>query len=250
VRKEAAGTDRPQFLEADLALVPDQSDTFVREVDENLRRDRIRDFARGNAGLLIGGLVLFLALCGGLIFWHEYRGRKAEGQVEQLAQVYTSIDAGKTRGAPQKLDELSQSSSDAVRVSAMFGRAGLASQQGDTKLALAKYREIAGDSSLPKPFRDLALIRQTAVEFDSMRPQDVIARLQPLAKPGEPWFGSAGEVTAIALVKEGKRNEAGQLFAAMARDKTVPGSIRSRAVQIASTLGVDASDAVPPAPAQ
>jgi hypothetical protein len=233
-----------------LALVPDQSDTFVREVDENLRRDRIRDFARDNAALLIGGLILFLALCGGFIFWHEYRARKAEAQVEQLAQVYVSLDAGNTRGAPEKLDNLSRSSSKAVRVSAMFGRAALASQQGDTKLALAKYREIAGDSSVPKPFRDLALIRQTTAEFDTMRPQDVITRLQPLAKPGEPWFGSAGEVTAIALIKQGRKDEAGRLFAAMARDKNVPGSIRSRSIQIASTLGVDASDAIPAAPAQ
>ena len=61
----------------------------------------------------------------------------------------------------------------------------------------------------------------------------------------------AGVLTSFqTLFLEGKKNEAGQLFAAMARDKTVPGSIRSRAVQIASTLGVDASDAVPPALAQ
>ncbi|MGZ2412720.1 hypothetical protein ACUXST_002149 [Sphingomonas sp. F9_3S_D5_B_2] len=250
MRKEAAGTDRPFYLEANLALTPDQSDTFVREVDENLRRDQVRDFAKDNAGLLIGAVILFLAVCGGLIFWHEYRGRKAQEQVEQLAQVYTSIDAGNTRTAPQQLDKLSDSSSKGVRASAMFGRAALAIQQGETKLALAKYREIAGDDGLPKSFRDLALIRQTALEFDSLPPQDVISRLEPLAKPGTPWFGSAGEMTAIALIKQGKKDQAGRVFGAMARDKSVPDAIRARSIQIASTLGVDASDAIPSARAQ
>jgi hypothetical protein len=225
-------------------------ETFVREVDENLRRDRARDFVRDNASLLIGAVVLFLVLSGGLIYWHEYRGRKVEGQVEQLAQVYTRLDAGSNRGAAEQFEQLSDSSSKAVRASALFGRATLALQQGNSKQAIADYRDAAADSSLPQSFRNLALIRQTSLEFDSLRPQDVVARLQPLAKPGAPWFGSAGELTAIALVKQGKTAEAGRMFAAMARDKKVPDTIRSRSVQIASTLGVDASDAIPAAPAQ
>ena len=110
-----------------------------------------------------------------------------------------------------------------------------------------KYREIAEDSSLPQPYRDAALLRQTSIEFDSLQPQQVIARLQPLAKPGTPWFGTAGEMTALALIKQGQSGQAAQLFAAIAKDKTVPDPIRARAVQIASSLGVDASAALPPA---
>jgi hypothetical protein len=129
----------------------------------------------------------------------------------------------------------------------MFTRAALAIQQNDLKLATAKYREIAGDSSLPQPYRDAALIRQTALEFDSLQPQQVISRLEPLAKPGNPWFGSAGEMTALALIKQGQPAQAAQLFAALARDRSVPDAIRARSVQIASTLGVDVSTALPPA---
>ena len=64
-----------------------------------------------------------------------------------------------------------------------------------------------------------------------------------MARAGEPWFGTAGEMTGLALVKQGRKTEAGQLFAAIAKDKSVPDSIRARAVQIASSLGVDASAA-------
>jgi hypothetical protein len=99
---------------------------------------------------------------------------------------------------------------------------------------------------LPKPYRDAALIRQTALEFDQMKPDEVIVRLAPLAKPGEPWFGTAGELTALAMVKQGKKQEAGQLYAAIAKDSGVPQTIRARAVQIAGTLGVDASNAIGP----
>jgi hypothetical protein len=230
-----------------LAQPPDITETFVREVDENLRRDRLRDSAKKYSGWLIAAVILFLGASGGWIYWQDYRAKQSEKAVDQLAQVYTAISKGQTGAAPAQLDALSNDHSKGVRASAIFGRAAVAVEQNDTKLAIAKYRAIVGDTSLPAPFRDLATIRQTALEFDSLKPDQVIARLAPLAKPGTPWFGSAGEMTGMALIKQGKTAEAGRLFGAIAKDKQVPDSLRARAVQLASSLGVDASSAMPQA---
>jgi hypothetical protein len=233
-----------------LAQPPDITETFVREVDENLRRDRARDFAKKYGGWLIVAVVLFLAASGAFIYWQQYKVQRSERQVEQLSEVFKSIGSGDMTSATKQLDDLSQSGSKGVRATALFTRAAIAVQQNDLKLATAKYREIAGDKGLPQPYRDAALIRQTALEFDSLQPQEIVARLKPLAQPGNPWFGTAGEMTAMALIKQGKKTEAGQLFAAIARDTTVPPTLRARAVQIAGTLGVDASSAITVAPAQ
>jgi len=227
-----------------LAQPPDAGETFLREVDENLRRDQMRDFFKVYGNWLIAGVVLFLAASGGLIWWRQHQVQKSEAEVEQLSGVYADIGAGKTTQAQQKLDQLSDSGSKSVRASARFARAALAIQQGDTKTATETYKSIAAESSLPQPYRDAALVRQTALEFDRLQPQEVIARLAPLAKPGEPWFGSAGEMTALALAKQGKRAEAGQLFATIAKDTTVPSSIRNRATQLAASFGIDVSAAL------
>ena len=232
-----------------MAQPPDISDTFVREVDENLRRDQLRDFFREYGSWLIAALILFLAASGGFIWWQQHKQQRSEAEVEQLAQIYKDIGVGNVAKVPQQLDELAQSGSKGVRATALFTRAAFAVQQNDTKTAIAKYRQIAGDSGFPQPYRDAALIRQTALEFDQLQPQEVISRMQPLAKPGEPWFGTAGEMTALALIKQGKRAEAGRLFATLAKDKNVPGTLRNRSIQIAGGLGVDASDA-PPVQAQ
>jgi len=204
----------------------------------------MRDFFKAYGNWLIAGVVLFLAASGGLIWWRQHQVQKSEAEVEQLSGVYTDIGAGKTTQEQQQLDELSDSGSKAVRASARFARAALAIQQGDTKTATETYKSIAAESSLPQPYRDAALVRQTALEFDRLQPQEVIARLAPLAKPGEPWFGSAGEMTALALAKQGKRAEAGQLFAMIAKDTTVPSSIRNRATQLAASFGIDVSAAL------
>lgn len=229
-----------------MAQPPDITDTFVREVDENLRRDRIRDFFKENSNWLIGGLILFLAACGGFIWYQQHRDQRSQSEVEQLAQVYKDIGVGNTAKVPQQLDDLAKSGSKGVRVTALFTRAAFAIQQNDQKLAIATYKKINADSSLPQAYRDAALIRETALEFDDLQPPQVIARLQSLTKPGNPWFGSAGEMTALALIKEGKNQEAGQLFATIAKDKSVPQSIRDRSIQISGSLGVDASAALGP----
>lgn len=221
------------------------NETFLREVDENLRRDQMQDFFKRYGTWLIIAVVLFLAASGGFIWWKQHEVKRSAAEVEKLAAIYKDIGSGKVDQAPQQLDELSKSGSKAVRASALFARAALALQQNDNKLAISTYKSIADDDGLPKPYRDAALVRQTALEFDQLQPGDVIARLQPLAKPGEPWFGSAGEMTALALVKQGKRQEAGQLYLAIAKDPGVPETIRARAIQVAGSLGVDASSALP-----
>lgn len=230
-----------------MAEPPEYNETFLREVDENLRRDRLRDFGKKYGALFGVAIALFLLASGGFIWWQQHKVQRSEQQAEQLAEVFKNIGSGTTGDAPKQLDAMSENGSKAVRATAMFTRAALAVQENDLKLATAKYREIAEDSSLPQPYRDAALLRQTSLEFDSLQPQQVIERLQPLAKPGTPWFGTAGEMTALALIKQGQSAQAAQLFAAIAKDKTVPDPIRSRAVQMASSLGVDVSAALPPA---
>ena len=229
-----------------MAQPPDITETFVKEVDENLRRDRVRDFFKDNGTYLIVGLVVFLAACGGIIWYQQHREQRAEEHVEQLAQLYKDIGDGNNSTVPQQLDDLSNSSSKAVRATALFTRAAFALQQNDRKLAISTYKKIRDDGSLPGSYRDAALIRETALEFDDLKPDQVIAQLEPLAKPGNPWFGSAGEMTALAMIKAGKTKEAGQLFATIAKDKSVPESIRNRSIQISGSLGADASAALAP----
>ena len=228
-----------------MALPTDGTDTFVREVEENLRRDQARDFARKYGGWLIGAIILFLAAVAGWIYWQGRQAEASAAQSERMSEIFADIGAGKTRDVGPRLDAIAKDGGDVVRASALFTAASVSLQQGDRAAALTKYREAQADGDLPQAYRDAALVRATALEFDTLKPEDVIARLQPVTKPGNPWFGSAGELTAMAYLKQGKTLDAGRLFAAVAADAQAPQSLRARAVQIAGTLGVDASASAP-----
>ena len=156
--------------------------------------------------------------------------------------------SGDTKKARNELIPLSDSRNDVTRASALLGRAALALRANDRKTAIDLYKQVEVDGGLPQPYRDLALVRRTMTEFDQLKPDEIITRLAPLAplaQAGKPFFGSAGEMTAMAMLNKGDRNGAGQLFAKIAADKQVPQSIRGRAVQLAGSLGVDATASMP-----
>lgn len=229
-----------------MALTPDTpNEAFLREVDENLRRDRMQDFGKKYGLLLIAAVVLLLAAIGGWLYWQNRQQEQAAAQSEELMSIYNDIGAGNTEQARKRLEPLESSDNDVVRALALLTDAAIALDGNERTAALAKYRVIAGDGGLPEAYRNLGLIRATALEFDTIKPEEVVARLEPLTKPGNPWFGTAGEMTAMAYIKQGQNDRAGRLFAAIAADGQVPETIRNRAVQIAGTLGVDASAALP-----
>jgi len=230
-----------------LVLTPDTpNESFLREVDENLRRDRARDFAKQYGGWLIAAVVLFLAAVAGWLYWQDRQQKQAEAQSEQLTKIYSQIGAGQTKQAQQSLLGLEGSGNRVVHTLALLTEAAIALDGNDRATALAKYDAVANDNHAPQPYRDAALIRVISLQFDQMKPEDVIAKLQPLAKPGEPWFGTAGELTAMAYIKQGNKAAAGKIFAAIAADNNAPLTLRNRSAQIAGTLGVDA--VAPPSP--
>jgi hypothetical protein len=247
VGKEAA-RDHPDPIpiEARLALTPDTSnETFFREVDEDLRRDQMNAFVKKYAVWIGLGVFLFLAAVGGWMYWKEQQREAVRHQAEELSKIFADIAGGQTAKVPQQLAPLEKADNDLVRASATLTQAAVALESNDRKTALSKYRELANDDGLPEPYRNLGLLRATALEFDSIKAEEVISRLEPLARAGEPWFGSAGEMTAMAYLKLGKKDQAGKMFAAIAADQGVPDTLRSRAAQIAGTLGVDASASLP-----
>ena len=229
-----------------LALSPDNSsEAFLREVDENLRRDQAQAFAKRYGTMLAGGVLLFLAAIGGWLYWQDRQSKSAGADSETLSAAMTDIADKRTATVGPTLDKLANSASEGIATEARLAQASVALAGGNRASAIAIYRSVADDTGLAGPFRDLATVRLVSLEFDSIKPEAVISRLEPLAKPGNPWFGSAGELTAMALLKQGRKAEAGRLFAAIAADTQVPDTIRSRVVQLAGTLGVDATASLP-----
>jgi hypothetical protein len=223
-----------------LASTPPTNEAFLREVDEELRRDQIEGFWKKWGRWLIGGVLAILLSWGGWLWWDSRDAEAAGLEGEQMSQALDELQNNDMAGADAKLKTLAGSTREGYRVSAQLAQAGALMQKDDPKGAAKVFGAIAADTSVAQPWRDLALIRQTSAEYDVLKPSDIITRLKPLAVSGNPWFGSAGEMVAVAYMNSGQPQLAGKLFGDIGKDETVPETLRSRAVQMAGVLGVDA----------
>ncbi|RXR30531.1 tetratricopeptide repeat protein [Sphingobium fluviale] len=188
---------------------------------------------------IVVAVVVGLAAFGGWLWW-DHHSKQVSGETAEKAQdVLRSAATGQAPDAAA-LAVLKGASQPGYRAAALLTEAGVTAQKGDVAKAIALYGAIAGNEDIAQPYRDLATVRKVALGFEQMQPQAVIDTLKPLAVAGNPWFGSAGEMSAIAYMKMGKKDVAGAVFAAIAKDKTVPATVRSRARQMAGLLGVDA----------
>jgi hypothetical protein len=223
-----------------LAITPRDNEAFYREVDEEVRREQLKTQWQRYGKAAVAGLILLLAAIGGYLWWQNQQEIEAGKRGETLSEAFADISQGSRAPAAAKLDALAKEDAPGYRAAALLAKADLAIDAGDLKGAAALFRSVADDEDLAQPYRDLALVRMTAVEFDSLQPQAVIDRMKPLAIPGNPWFGSSGEMVALAYLRLNRPQDAARIFAAMVKDEKVPDSIRSRAVQMAGSLGVDA----------
>ncbi len=221
-----------------------QQEALMREVDEAVRQGDAEEFlgkwGKPLFGLLLAGLLAF----GGYLFWQSRQEAAMERDSETLVGALDQVQAGNVDSAYDGLDELAGKDGSGASVAAAMMRAGIAQQRGDTEEATKIFKSVAANGDAAPAMRDLARLRDVTLNYDSMKSADIVTQLKPLATPGNAFFASAGELVAHAYLDQGKRAEAGALFAQIAKDENSPESARSRARQMAGVLGVDAIEDV------
>lgn len=232
-------------MESLLALPPSGTtdEAFLREVDEEYRRDQAMQLFQRYGRLIIGAVVVGLIALAGWLWWQHHTESVAGKQGEEYDAAMRLVEQGDTAKALPALDKIATTGNEGFAAMARIAAGNLLLQKNDAKGAAAKFAEVASNAKYEQPYRDLALIRQTVAEYDSLKPQVVIDRLKGLTNPNSPWLGTAGELVAAAYLKAGNRAEAGRLYGQIAQGgEKVPETIRQRAVQLAGVLGVDAID--------
>ena len=223
-----------------MALTPQSNEAFFREVDDEVRRERVEKAAR-RYGVIVGVIVLLALIAfGGTLWWRSHQQDIAGEKGEKIVQAMSSLTAGNEADARKQLQALADEGSKGYAPLSRMLLADMLVRDGKLPEASAAFAKIAADGSVPQQLRDVAVLRGTTLDFDKLPPAEVVKRLKPLAVPGNPWFGSAGEMTGIAYMKLNQPKQAGAMFVAMTKDKSVPASLRSRVAQLAADLGYEA----------
>ncbi|AEQ51034.1 tetratricopeptide repeat protein [Pelagibacterium halotolerans] len=219
-------------------------DSFLREVEEELRSDKLKAFWRRFAPFIIGGAVLIVLLVAANEVWKWYRSSTAANASDQYYAAVEMAESGDVASAQAAFAELEASGPAGYAVLARFQQAALLAEQGDAEAAIAAYDALAASLD-QRRLRELAYVLGGYLAVDHLDVGAVEQRVGGLTGDDSAMRNSAREALGLAHYKAGNIEEARANFEAMAADPNAGQDIQLRAFiyleQLAST-GVDVSE--------
>jgi hypothetical protein len=176
------------------------SDIFS-EVDEEVRRERLKKLWERYGGLLIAACVLVVVAVAGWRTYDWYQAKKAAEAGAAFEAAVVLAEQGKSKEAVEAFRKLEAEGTPSYRMLAKLREAGQLAQsdlQDDRKQAVALYDQLAGDSSLGRTMQDFAAVRAALILLDTASYDDMRARLEPLTAPDRTFRHSARATLALS----------------------------------------------------
>ena len=212
-----------------------ETDSFIDEVTEEVRRDRLFRLFRRYGWV---GAVLVVAIVGGAAV-NEWRKAEARAEAEAFGDaVLSAIQAPDRVAAMASVD----APGDRAAIRDLL-LAAVSEDAGDRAAAISALEIVAGDATLPALYRDLARLKWVILSGPDLAAADRAAALQALSAPGAPYRALALEQQAMADIAEGRTEEAIATLRALTQDAAASPGLQRRAAQLIVALGGD------PAPA-
>ena len=204
-------------------------DSFIREVNEELRSEQVRAVWRRFGPILIGGAVAVVIGTAGFVGYEYWRESKAAVSGDQFLAALDLAGENKTDEALNALKTLETEGAGSYPLLAQLRSATLLEQKKDMAGAVSAFDAVAADSKAPVALRDVAKLRAAYILVDTGSYEDVAKRAETLSADGNPMRGSAREVLGLAAYKAGRADDARKLFQQNADDATIPANLRQRA---------------------
>ena len=154
-------------------------DLIFREVDEDVRRDRMEAALKKYGLYGIAAAVVVIAGVAGGVVW---RDMQAEAQLDRGGRFEQALDlvtGNKPAEAAEIFEQLAAEVNDTFQALAGQQAAAARAAAGDEKVALAAYDRLAANPDLPELQRDLAAIKGALIALRTDGADAALQRLVP-----------------------------------------------------------------------
>ncbi len=213
------------------------SDQLIREVDEDLRRERYEKIWARYGAYVIGAALAIVVATAAIVGWREYQISERQEQGARFTAAMAEAEAGNLAGAAAEFQALAADAGAGYRTLSLLQVAAARAKQGDAAGAVAVYDQLAADGGADPLLRDLAALLAVLQLMDGGAAGELGERLAPLAAEDRPFRYSARELAALVEAKSGNTEAAKQAFSALADDPEAPSGVRARAAEMLAALG-------------
>jgi hypothetical protein len=216
--------------------VTHESDSFIQEVDESLRQDRMLTIAKKYGPWLIGVFAVFIIGLGGWQWWKGHRIDVAREHAVAYSAAQDMLRQGNVDGAKTEFERLSNEGPRTYRVMARMEHAAILAGEGDLDAALTEF-DAAAEAAPDRVMRESAQIRAAYIAAETQDFAALRTRLQPLIDSEGRVSYLAKELLAIEAWEAGETDLARDTLQELTLAFAAPDSLRQRAQMALSVVG-------------
>lgn len=215
---------------------------FFREVDEDVRRDRIVRLWTKYRYVLIALAVVIVAGTGAYRLYQHYRDQAAEAAGAKYEAALQLSRDGKSTEAEAAFDALAKTAPKGYATLARL-RAADEIALRDPQDAIKAFDALVADPGYDPAFKDIAKLRAAMLRVDTDAPSEFEQRYAALAADSFPYHNQIRELLGLAAMKRNSFDAAGRWLDAIVSDRQAPQGVRMRAEAL---LGLVQAAAAPP----
>lgn len=208
-----------------------QEDGFLREVEEELRRERLEKIWKQYGTYIIVAALLIVVGVAGYKYVESSRLAAAQKTGARYQEALALVEDGKEGSAAKEFETIASEGGKGYQALAQLQLAGALLKEGKSEDALAAYQKLADNGSADKMLSQYAALQVASLRLGKADFTEMQNRLNPLIGDESPWRYSARELLGLAAFKAGKNDEARNLLTPLLVDQKAPRSITDR-VQI------------------
>lgn len=204
-------------------------DSFIREVNEELRSERAKQVWKNFGPIVIGAAIAVVIGTAAWVGYNHWTDSKASASGDKFLAALDLAASGKNDEAIAALDDLEKTGYGSYPVLARLRSASVLAEKGDVAAAVVAFDAVAADNAIPAPMRDIARLRAAYLLVDTGSYDDVAKRVETLTADGNPMRSSARETLGLAAWKAERFDDSAKLYQQIANDTLAPANIRQRA---------------------
>ena len=213
------------------------TDSFIEEVSEEVRRDRLYGFFRKYAWI---GILVVVTIVGGTAFL-EFQKTKAKTKAEALGSaIIEALEISNEKERVELLGNIDVSNSEAKSIVAFLLAAEEISLQ-NYDAASRNLNAISKDQSISQIYRDMAKFKFLLISHSRLEVELLLTGFEDLASPGNPFRLLAEEQIALLRLKNKENESAINILKSILDDAELTDTIKQRVSQLLISLDVDPS---------
>ncbi len=223
------------------------TDVF-REVDEDLRREQLKNIWTRYGKFIIAAAVLVVVAVAVVVIFQSIQTSRQDGEGDRYMEAVRLLEAGQVEAAGRIFEEITADGDGGYPILARMVLGTAKAEMGDVAGAVAEFNAVIADEGTDPILRDAARFRAGYAMIDTAPMSEIDAMLQPLLVSGSPFRYLAMELMVVASIRLDDMPTAANWLTILSIDQNVPPTITER-LQILSAIVASRPGAVAEAPA-